>query len=191
MGHDVIGDLIGALNRLGDLDDGLIKDVLIISGMPAEGDNLRYVGYNRQIIASEHGVTAFSAVAVINNRRADKFRLTGYPEKLSRIVFNTRWTRNPLDLYLNNLRCDPSMMDILAAAPADFTLLGIVQEDRTEGKGLFTRTTRRIRPMVAVPGIPPEALNTVIAFETGNAIQKGRVRGGRFAQKSRPHSHGY
>jgi hypothetical protein len=191
MGHDFIGDLLDALNRVVNLDSALIKDVLIVSGLPAETENLHYLSFNRQVIDAKNSVVEFSAVAVINNRRAEKFRLEGYQKKLSRIVFSTRWTRNPLDLFLNNLRCDPAMMDLLASAAADFTLMGILQVDEIEGVGLFKRRIRRVRPIIAIPGIDSDALQSVDAFETDNEIRKTTVRGLSLSRRIIRQSHGY
>jgi hypothetical protein len=191
MGNDFIRDLLDALNRAVNLDAALIKDVLIISGLPAKTENLHYLSFNRQVIDGKDCVMEFSAVAVINNRRAEKFRLAGYRKKLSRIVFSTRWTRNPLDLFLNNLRCDPAMMDILASASANFTLMGILQVDEIEGAGLFKRNIRRVRPIIAIPGIKSDELKTVVAFETGNEIRKTNIRGFPLSRRIRRQSHGY
>jgi hypothetical protein len=191
MGRDFICDLIAALDRAVNLDSALIKDVLIVSGLPAKTENLHYLSYNRQVIDAKDKVMEFSAVAVINNRRAKKFCLEGYQKKISQIVFSTRWTRNPLDLFLNNLRCHPVMMDLLASVAADFTLMGILQVDETEGVGLFKRSIRRVRPIIAIPGIDSDALNTVVAFETDNEIRKTNIGGLSISRKIRRHSHGY
>jgi hypothetical protein len=191
MGHDFICDLVDALNRVGNLDTALIKDVLIVSGLPAKTENLHYLSYNRQVIEGKNCVMEFSAVAVINNRRAQKLLLEGYQKQLSQIVFSTRWTRNPLDLFLNNLRCHPAMMDLLASAPADFTLMGILQVDEIEGVGLFKRRIRRVRPVIAVPGIDSEALKSVAAFESSNEIRKTHIGGFSLSRRISRHSHGY
>lgn len=191
MGHDFICDLLDALNRVGDLDSALIKDVLIVSGLPVKTENLHYLSFNRQVIDEKEREMEFSAVAVINNRRAKKFRLEGYQKKLSQIVFSTRWTRNPLDLFLNNLRCHPAMMDLLASASADLTLMGILQVDEIEGAGLFKRHIRRVRPIIAIPGIDSDALKAVVAFETSNEIRKTKIRGLSLSRKISRHSHGY
>jgi hypothetical protein len=191
MGHDFICDLLDALNRVVNLDSAQIKDVLIVSGLPAQTENLHYLSYNHQVIDGKDSLMEFSAVVVINNRRADKFRLEGYQKKLSQIVFSARWTRNPLDLFLNSLRCHPAMMDLLASASANFTLMGIVQVDEIEGAGLFKRNIRRVRPIIAIPGIDSDALKTVVAFETGNEIRKTNIRGVSLSRKISRQSHGY
>ena len=191
MGQDLICDLLDALDRVADLDSALIKDVLIISGLPEKSENLHYLSFNHQVIEGNNREMVFSAVAVINNRRAEKFRLEGYKKKLSQIVFSTRWTRNALDLFLNSLRCHPAMMNLIASAPTPFTLMGILQVDETEGSGLFKRKVRRVRPIIAIPDINSEQLRTVVAFEADNEIRKSKIRGLPFSRKISPQSRGY
>ena len=83
MSHDFIEDLRHALNRVVTADISKLKEILIISGMPEETENLRYMSFNRQIITEENRTMEFSAVAVINNRRAVHWRLEGYKKKIS------------------------------------------------------------------------------------------------------------
>lgn len=191
MSHDLICDLLDALNRVENLDATQVKDVLIVSGLPGETENLHYLGYNHQVFEGRDGVMTYSAVAVINNRRAQKFRLEGRRKKLSQLVFSTRWTRNPLDLFLNSLRCHGAMMDLLAAAATDFTLMGIMQVDRIEGAGLLKRKVRCVRPLIAIPGIDADAMNTVTAFESGNEIRKSKLGGLTLSRKASRQPHGY
>jgi hypothetical protein len=83
------------------------------------------------------------------------------------------------------------MMDILASASANFTLMGILQVDEIEGAGLFKRNIRRVRPIIAIPGIKSDELKTVVAFETGNEIRKTNIRGFPLSRRIRRQSHGY
>jgi hypothetical protein len=185
MSPDFIADLIETLERVLTPDSTPLKEVLIISGMPEKTENLRYLGYNRQVTReSSNRILEFSAVAIINNRRIAKWRLEGVPLKLSRIVFSTRWTRNPLDLFINNLRSDAGLMNLLAAADAIYTLLGILKIDTIEGRGLLKRRLRHIRPVVAVPGIEKILLEQIVAFENRNEICKSRIRGLPFYRKT-------
>lgn len=177
MSRDFIDELLNALNRVVTPDVPALREVLIVSGMPMGTENLRYLSFNRQTVTSENRKTDFSAVAVINNRRAAHWRLRGYHKKVSQVVFSTRWTRNPLDLFLNNLRCDPDMMNLLASSASDYTLLGILQVDEKRGGGLLKRKFRHVRPVVAVPGFDRDKLEKVIAFERSNEIRKIRIRG--------------
>jgi hypothetical protein len=185
MSPDFIADLIETLERVITPDSKPLKEVLIISGMPEKTENLRYLGFNRQVIRESNNRTLeFSAVAIINNRRIARWRLEGVPLKLSRIVFSTRWTRNPLDLYINNLRSDAGLMDWLSAADANYTLLGILKIDTIEGRGLLKRRLCRIRPVVSVPGIDKAVLEQILSFENRNEICKSRIRGLPFYRKT-------
>ena len=188
MSYDVISDLLDALNRVRNLDVAKVKDVLIISGFPEPTENLHYLGYNHQVFAEKDAVMGFSAVAVINNRRASKFRLEGRRKQLSELVFNTRWTRNPMDLFLNRLRCHTAMMDLLTAAAADFTLVGILQVDEVDGDGLLKRRIQRVRPLIAIPGIASDALATVVAFETDNEVRKKKMGARSLSRRIKQHS---
>lgn len=194
MSHDFIADLMNALKRVLDPDVRRLKEILIFSGMPEETQNLRYLGFNRQVVEEAGRTLEFSAVAVINNRRIGKWRLDGTARKLNQIVFHPRWTRNPLDLFLSRLRCNAQMMDLLAAAEGDYTLVGILAVAEIEGSGLFKRRYRRVRPVIAVPGIDPAAMETVAAFEKRHEIRKVKARGlpvyHRVAPPSPPHRPG-
>ena len=172
MSHDFIDDLLDALNRVLPPDIHRWKEVLIVCGMPEKTASLRYLSFNRQVWQKENRSFEFSAVAVINNRRASFWRLEGYRKKLSNLVFNPRWARNPLDIFINNLRCDSEMMDILSAARGNYTLMGLLKMQETRGTRLFKRVFRHTRPVVAIPGISDMDLKTVIAFEKANELRK-------------------
>ncbi|MGD8369040.1 MAG: hypothetical protein PVG78_15485 [Desulfobacterales bacterium] len=177
LSRDFIEDLIHGLDRVITPDVEMLREVLILSGMPRKTENLRYVSYNRQVDTGRNRIAIFSAVAVINNRRAEKWRLTGTWKKLSQLVFNTRWTRNSLDLFLNSLRCNPEMIGLLASSESDYTLLGILQESQSKGRGFLERKLVRIRPVVAIPDIGAAAFPKVEAFEKKNEIRKMRIKG--------------
>ena len=184
MKNDYIDDLIHAVARVVKPNIPLLKDVLVIGGMPDKTQNLQYLSYNRDTTLAGGLSREFSAVAVINNRRASEWQLTGYPKKISRLVFCTRWARNPLDLFLNNLRCNPSVISVLAGATGAFTLLGILTETELHGSGLTNRRAQYICPVVAVPGIEVNALQTIQAFESANQIKKSGIIGLEFYRKT-------
>jgi hypothetical protein len=177
MNNDFIDDLIQAVSRVVTPNASLLKEVLVIGGMPESTQNLRYLSYNRHSSIDRGCACEFSAVAVINNRRARNWRLTGTPKNISRWVFSTRWTRNPLDLFLNNLRCDPSIMALLADAECHYTLLGILTMRDTHGAGPKHPAGQYICPVVALPGLDAVAIQTIQAFETANQIKKSGIIG--------------
>lgn len=184
MKNDFVDDLIHAVTRVATPNVPLLKDVLVIGGMPEPTQNLRYLSYNCHTTKDSGRACDFSAVAVVNNRRAGEWQLIGYPKKISRWVFSTRWTRNPLDLYLNNIRCDPSVITVLAGAPSQYSLLGILTMTDLHGTGLMNRRPQFICPVVAVPGIDADALKTIQAFEAANQIKKSGVIGLQFYRKT-------
>ncbi|MCG6908592.1 MAG: hypothetical protein LJE94_00545 [Deltaproteobacteria bacterium] len=154
-----------------------LVEILILSGMPERTENLRYLGFNRQVIKTENRTAEFSAIAVINNHRADKWRLEGYRRKLSRLVFDKRWTRNPLDIFINNLRCSPDMMNLLAASDGTYTLLGMLSVQVVQVAGERRRTVHHVRPVIAVSGIDDVLEKIVAAFEEENEIRRTRIKG--------------
>ncbi len=175
MHHDFIDDLLGALNRVIQPDRDLLRDLLIFNGMPEETQNLRYLSYNQQQLNGGQRSLFFSIAAVINNHRITQWRLAGYRQKLGQIVSNPRWTRSPLDLFLNRLRSRTEVMDILEAAAARYTLLGIMQiEDHRSGGGR-RRKRYLLHPVLGLPGIDAAALATIEAFEQATAIERNRV----------------
>lgn len=176
MSADFINDLLEAVQRVFSPDATAFREILIISGMPEETQNLRYLSYNRQVVEESAARTAFSAVALINNRRATHWVLRGYFKKMSQIVFSSRWTRNELDLFINALRCSPDILTLIAAAGAPYTLLGLLEIEEHGSAGIFKRWTRRIRPVLAVPGIDEEGLKTIAAFEQVNEVRRSASR---------------
>jgi hypothetical protein len=185
MGQDFVNDLVSALKRVFTPDGPRLREVLIVSGMPEDSENLRYLNFNRQVVIEDGRTLTYSAVAVINNRRIPQWRLSGYRKSISQLIFNSRWTRNPLDLFLNSLRCHPELMDALSTAPFRYTLLGILEIEETQGSGLSKRRYRHIRPVVAAPGMTPDAQKSIAAFEAANDIMKTKIRGLPFYHKSR------
>jgi hypothetical protein len=183
MVRNFIEELIDAVNRVLTLDTALLKEVLIVCGMPEKTQNLRYLNFNRQLVAQENRTLEFSAVAVINNRRTANWALSGYRRKISQVVFSTRWTRNPLDLFLNNLRCSEALMEMLGSSSAGYTLLGILHIREVQGTGILKRKLHFIRPVVAVPRLNESELEKIKAFEAANEIQKTRILGLLFYRK--------
>ena len=185
MHNDFIDDLINAVMRVVTPNAPLLKDILVIGGMPEQTQNLRYLSYNRHTTMDHGHAREFSAVAVINNRRAREWQLKGYSEKISRWVFSTRWTRNPLDLFLNNLRCEPSVMAVLADADSNYSLLGILTTTDPHDSAAPHQPGQYISPVVAVPGIDSQGIQTIQAFETANQIKKSGIVGVQLYRKTR------
>jgi hypothetical protein len=174
MGNDFIAELVDALKRVLPPDVSAMRDLLIVSGIPENTENLRYLAFNRQTVEEENRLLEFSAVAIVNNRRVPQWRLEGYRKKVSQMVF--RWTRNHLDLFLNNLRCDPAMMDVLASSTAGYTLMGILKVEERPASGFLKRKVRFFRPVIAVPGIDEDRLQKVIEFERANEIPHSFIK---------------
>jgi len=177
MSMDFISDLLDALKRVLEPDLEKLKEVLILSGMPTKTENLRYLSFNHHPILLNRRRCQFSAVAVLNNRRAMTWRLRGYRKRISQLIFHTRWTRNPLDFFLNNLRCDSRLMELLATSSCNYTLLGILQEGTSAANPVASTGYRWVRPVVAVPGLHGESLQVVESFENDNEIRQIQILG--------------
>jgi hypothetical protein len=175
MGKDFLRDLLQALERVVTPDAVLFRDILIINGMPEETEPLRYLGFKSHVFEKDN--RSLELVAVINNRMAKQWRLKGYRKTLNPIGGCARWTRNPVDLFLDTLRSSPEMIDILAAAPGRYTLFGILTVEPFPGAGRIKRLFRCLRPVVALPGIGADDLKRVAVFETQNEIRKIHVKG--------------
>lgn len=159
---DFLDDILVALERVLPIDSDELKEILILSGMPEETENLRYLAYNRQLVTHPGRNLEFSAVAMLNNRRVPQWRLAGWRRSLSYIIFHPLWSRrNPMDLFLNTLRCNDSLMNLLAAAPPDYTLLGLLQIEWIQRTGSILQT----QPVIALPGLQGPGLELVEAFE--------------------------
>ena len=172
MSTNFIEDLLNALERVFSPDRKALKEVIIISGMPDATQNVRYPGYNRQVEEQASIRRSFSAVALINNRRAEQWQLRGHFKKVSQLVFNPRWTRNELDLFINALRCSPGILSLIGSANAAYSLLGIIEiQDRGE-TGIFKRWSRRIRPVIVVPGLDEKGRQAIADFEHLNEVRK-------------------
>ena len=172
MSADFVDDLVQAVHRNIIPDTDGLKEVLIISGMPEETQNLRYLGFNRQRIQESTTTKYFSAVAIINNRRANRWLHTGYIKVVSQLIFNPRWTRNELDLFINAIRCSPDIISLIDSSQSAFSLLGILEIEDHNNAGIFKRWSRLIRPVLAIPGLDASGLETVATFEQSNEIRK-------------------
>lgn len=177
MSQNYINDLIEAATRAARPDVRQLKEILILCGMPGETKNIQYLSFNNHTWTEGECAFTFAAVAVLNNRRAAEFRLKGNQKKISQIIFHKLWTFNPLDYFLNRLRCNSEMMDIMAAASSDYTLLGILTQEKERGKGYYRHKYLEIQPVAAIPKLSEYELKRVIEFETTNHIRKVTLKG--------------
>jgi hypothetical protein len=172
MSTDFIDDLLKAVFRIFPIDISALKEILIISGMPEETQNLRYLSFNRQTIQENATIKTFSAVALINNRRATQWLLKGYARKISQLVFSPRWTRNEMDLFINALRCSPDILALISSSPAAYSLLGVLEIEDHGNPGVFKRWSRRVRPALVIPGLNEIGHQKIAEFEHVNEVRK-------------------
>jgi len=177
MSQDFINDLINSVNRAAKPDVRQLKEILILCGMPTRTKNIRYLSFNYHTMAQDDRTHIFSAVAILNNRRISHFRLRGNRKKISKIIFNKKWAFNPLDFFLNRLRCDSGIMDMMAVSDSDYTLVGILKQEKISGQGYYRHKYVEINPVIAIPGINDWDLKRVTDFEAANHIRKVTLKG--------------
>ena len=81
MGANFIDDLLQAVHRVFTPDGSSLKEILIISGMPEETQNLRYLSYNRQVVEDDAVKTSFSAVAFVEQSPCQALVVKGLFQK--------------------------------------------------------------------------------------------------------------
>ena len=172
MSADFVDDLLKAVERVFSSDWTYLKEIIIISGTPEKTQNLRYLSYNRKVLTKGASKTAFSAVALINNRGAEEWLLKGYARKISQFVFSPLWTSSKVDLFLNALRCSPDVIACIATAGAPYSLFGILEVEDPPDSGIFKHWSRRIRPILAIPGLDDKGMEIITAFEKANEVRK-------------------
>lgn len=160
--------LLDALEGIVQADREPLRTVIEESGLPEGSQRIRYMHYNRQVLQENDRTVSFSVVAVIHNRTMGKFRLRGVFRKLSRRVF--AFSRNRMDVFINNLRCDDTLPLRMEASPVPYSLFCMVRVDEIHRGRFFRRYYRRIRPAVVVCGLSDAERRMVEAFEQANEV---------------------
>jgi hypothetical protein len=163
-----IDALLDALEEVVQSDRGLLRAVIEESGVPEGNQRIRYLKFNRQRLRQKNRTITFSVVAVIHNRTMSKYRLRGIARRLSRRIFS--FSRNRMDVFLNNLRCDDRLPDQLERSSVPYSLFCMLQVDEVRPGRFFRRYYRRIRPAVIVCGLNPDERRRVEAFEEANEV---------------------
>ena len=107
---------------------------------------------------------------MLNNARMRRYQLKGIKKKISQKVFAL--TANMMDIFINNIRIEPRLIDIMTNSTGELSILGILQIDEISRAKLVSRRLRRIRPLMLIPGISDNDLQYVEAFETHNERQQ-------------------
>lgn len=170
-----VKQLIECVERILPPDYTLFRKVLLEVCPMDSTQSIQYLPYNQQVAYDGNRTFTLSLVAALNNRRAHKYGHGGVCKSLSRLAFVG--TSNLMDTYINRIRCDEEIIDAMAAAKGDASVLGILQVDEIQRGRMIKKRLRSIRPLVLVPGVGDTTLRTILAFEERNEIAKKKVFG--------------
>ena len=173
MGADFIDDLLQAVHRVFPSDVTSLKEILIISGMPEETQNLRYLSYNRQAVEKDAVKNSLFGRGLDKQPPRSALVAKGLFQNNESACLSARVGPATNSIYLSMpYAAPPISLHCSGAANAAYTLLGILEIEDRGSAGIFKRWTRRIRPVLAVPGLDEAALKMIAAFEHANEIRR-------------------
>jgi hypothetical protein len=167
------GRLIQDIQRIIPPDTSHFHQIVVQAGAPEATQSLRYLPFNRQVHVEGDVTTALSLVVLFNNLRMQRFFLSGIRKRLNRLVFF--FSFNIMDNFIRNVRLDQGLLEIMAAAPGEFSIMGIVQRDEIRRSRFFNRHCRAIFPLLLVPVTDAASRDYIIQFETSQTIQKVKI----------------
>ncbi|BBO75740.1 hypothetical protein DSCW_31570 [Desulfosarcina widdelii] len=170
---NLAGRLIAGIDRVIPPDTALFHEAVVRAGAPAGGQPLRYLPYNRQIHSDGDVTTTLSLVVLFNNLRMERFFLKGFREKLSRLVF--KFSFNIMDRFIRSVRLDRKLLQIMAGAAGEFSIMGIVQQDEIVRRRFIRRRTRLIYPLMLVSTSDAASRDYIGQFERHQAIRKIKI----------------
>jgi hypothetical protein len=162
--------LIRDIERIIPPDIELFHETVILAGAPKATQSLRYLPFNRQIHVDGDVTTTLSLVVLLNNLRMERFLLSGFRERLSRLVF--KFSFNVMDRFIRAVRLDHRLLRIMAAAAGEFSIMGIVQRDEIQRKRFYKRRCRYIYPLLLIPVNDLVSQGYLIEFERRQTIGK-------------------
>jgi len=114
-----------------------------------------------------------SLVVLFNNPAMERFFLKGMREKISRLVFKLSF--NDMDRFIRSVRLDWKLLQIMATAPGEFSIMGIVQRDEVQRKRFIRRRCRSIYPLLLIPTADASSHDRILQFEKQHAIPKIKI----------------
>jgi hypothetical protein len=118
-------------------------------------------------------ITYVSDVFLFNNLRMERFFLSSFQERLSRLVY--KFSFNLMDRFIRSIRLDRRLLRIMATAAGEFSIMGIVQRDESVRARLFRRRRRFLSPLLLVPINDPASRDYLIEFERRYTIEKIKI----------------
>lgn len=170
---NLAGRLIRDIERLIPPDVPLFHEAVVKAGAPEATQPLRYLPFNRQVHRHGDMATSLSLVALFNNARMERYLLKGLRRRLSRWTF--AFSFNRMDRFVQAIRMDRQLLDIMGTADGEFSILGIVQLDETRRKRFFKRRFRFIFPLLLIPTTNSASRDYVIEFERRQTIGKIKI----------------
>lgn len=167
------GRLIREIERIIPPDAAQFHEAVVRSGAPEASQSLSYLPFNRQVHVDGDVTTTLSLVVLFNNLRMQKFFLSGMREQISRLVF--RFSFNVMDRFIRNVRLDQRLLQIMATATGEFSIMGIVQRDEIQRRRFFQRRCRSIHPLLLIPKTNAASHDYILQFEKRQTIAKIKI----------------
>jgi len=165
--------LIGNIQRILPPDTAMFHEAILQAGAPDAGQPMRYLPFNRQIHRDGDLITALSLVVLFNNPAMERFILKGVRERISRLVY--KFSFNNMDCFIRSVRLDWKLLQIMATAPGEFSIMGIVQRDEVQRKRLIRRRCRYIYPLLLIPTGDKTSYDYILQFEKRHTIPKIKI----------------
>lgn len=162
--------LIRGIERIIPPDTAHFHAAVITAGAPEATQSLRYLPFNRQIYAEQDVTICLSLVVLFNNLRMERFFLGGIRERLSRLVFT--FSSNAMDRFIRAVRLDQQLLQIMATATGEFSIMGIVQRDEIQCQRFSKRRCRFLYPLLLIPIADAASQAYIIEFEKRQTIAK-------------------
>ena len=162
------GRLIRDIQRVIPPDTELFHEAVVRAGAPQATQSLRYLPFNRQVHVDGDVTTTVSLVVLFNNLRMERYFLKGLRERISRLVYV--FSFNIMDRFIRKVRLDRRLLQIMAGAAGEFSIMGIVQRDEIRRNRFFRRRCRTTSPLLLVPVASAASHDYILQFEKREAI---------------------
>ena len=167
------GRLIRDIERVIPPDTEMFHAAVVRAGAPETSQSMRYLPFNRQVHVDGDVTTTLSLVVLFNNLRMERFLLKGIQERISRWVFI--FSFNVMDHFIRNIRLDRRLLQIMATAGGEFSIMGIVQQDAIDRRRFFTRRCRYVFPLLLIPVANTTSHDYIVRFEKRQTIAKTKI----------------
>jgi hypothetical protein len=165
--------LIRDIERIIPPDTALFREAVLQAGAPEATQAMRYLPFNRQVHAHGDVTTTLSLVVLFNNLRMERFFLRGIREQLSRLAF--AFSFNVMDRFIRCVRQDRRLLTLMATAVGEFSIMGIVQQDKIHRRRFFRQRCRFLYPLMLIPVANAAGNEYILEFERRQTILKIKI----------------